>query len=231
MNLTQLLDRVRSYFSTLNRQRRYKTLSRLDVFDEIFLKKTWTANLKNIPVSGVGSSLNQTITARSTVEFVLKKYQIRSIVDIGCGDFTWMHEMNLEGINYTGVDIVEKLIEENRILYGTPQKTFLTLDICMDKIPTADLVICRDCLVHLSLPEIQMALKNIRESKSGYLLATTFSGVAENKNIVTGLWRPVSLDLPPFDFRKPIFYALEDAQDSGFYKIKKQLGFWKLEGI
>jgi len=231
MSLTQLFDRAQSYFSTQRRRRRYKTLSRSDVFAEIFLKKTWTANLKNIPVSGVGSGLDQTITARNVIEIALQNNRISSIVDIGCGDFTWMREMDLGEVKYTGIDIVEELIKENRTLYSSPQKTFLSLDICTDKIPSADLIICRDCLVHLSLSEIQMALKNIRESGSMYFLATTFTGISENNDIVTGLWRPINLELPPFNFPKAISYAMEDGQDSITDKINKQLGFWKLEGV
>lgn len=38
---------------------------------------------------------------------MLKKYSIKSILDIPCGDFSWMKKIELDGIEYIGADIVK----------------------------------------------------------------------------------------------------------------------------
>ena len=38
-------------------------------------------------------------------EFLQEK-KIKSISDVGCGDFNWMSEIDLKGISYTGYDWV-----------------------------------------------------------------------------------------------------------------------------
>ena len=82
--------------------------------------------------------------------------------------------------------------------------TFLNVDVTSDDLPEADVVLCRDCLVHLSSTDIFAALRNFRRSGSTYLLTTTYPGLlSHNRNIVTGMWRPVDLQLPPFGFPAP----------------------------
>ena len=44
---------------------------------------------------------------------MLYKYQIKSILDIPCGDFYWMKGLDLKNINYVGADIVAPLIKKN----------------------------------------------------------------------------------------------------------------------
>ena len=51
-----------------------------------------------------------------------------------------------------GVDIVSELIEKNKIKYSRKKNfDFKFLDLTKNKIPSADLIICRDLLFHLSL--------------------------------------------------------------------------------
>jgi hypothetical protein len=44
------------------------------------------------------------------------------------------------------------------------------LDLVRDPLPRADAVLCRDCLIHLSLEEGRRAPENIRRSGAAYLL-------------------------------------------------------------
>ena len=41
---------------------------------------------------------------------MIRKYSITSILDLGCGDNTWMSRVDLTGVHYRGVDISPYLI-------------------------------------------------------------------------------------------------------------------------
>ncbi|MCX6199256.1 MAG: class I SAM-dependent methyltransferase [Bacteroidetes bacterium] len=224
-----MLAKIKSYWNTKLRTLRYAQMSRQDIFNSIYNNRTWTGMRNEIPVSGRGSMLANTQGVRKGLEEIVENYAINLMVDIGCGDFTWMQKTNLPGVYYTGTEIVSALVHQNEKLFGSSTLKFIELDICKHELPKADLILCRDCMVHLSLSEISMAIKNIQSSNATYLLATTFTGITENKEIVTGLWRPINLELPPFNFSTPEFYLKEDDQPVNSNGIEKALGFWKLK--
>ena len=64
-------------------------------------------------ISGPGSNLNMTSSVRLNLNKIIEKYKIKSILDIPCGDFNWMREVDLSNLVYYGADIVDSLIEEN----------------------------------------------------------------------------------------------------------------------
>jgi hypothetical protein len=57
----------------------------------------------------------------------------------------------LSGVQYIGADVVPSLIASNREQFTRPGVHFIIADLTKDPPPRADLVLCRDCLVHLSL--------------------------------------------------------------------------------
>ena len=156
--------------------------------------------------SGVGSELSSTVNLRKELSFLFLKYKINSILDVPCGDFNWMSQMDLSGIEYTGGDIVEELIESNRIKF--PNIEFLQVDITKDSLVKSDLVLTRDCFAHLSNKKIIDAIENIKNSGSRYLLTTSFTKFCDNFDIEDGDWREINLMIPPFNL-KPIYLINE----------------------
>ena len=123
-------------------------------FDLIYEKNFWSSKES---VSGLGSQLDNTINIKDGIRDIIKKYDIKKILDAPCGDFNWIKDVLSEDLTYTGVDIFEKLIQKNKDLYSHKNIDFLTLDITKDMLPDSDLMICRDCLIpvsytHLTLP-------------------------------------------------------------------------------
>jgi len=96
-----------------------------------------------------------------------------------------------------------------------------------DHLPSADLILCRDCLVHLSYDDIRNALKNICSSNIRYLLTTTFPN-RENRDIETGQWRPLNLEAHPFFLPKPIAVINENCSESKGAYSDKSLALWDL---
>jgi len=85
----------------------------------------------------------------------------------------WLKEVDFGTARYIGVDIVAPIGDANRRRYGNDARSFLHLDIVSDALPKADLVLCRDCLVHLSNRKAFQALRNLQASGSDYLATTT----------------------------------------------------------
>jgi 2-polyprenyl-3-methyl-5-hydroxy-6-metoxy-1,4-benzoquinol methylase len=142
--------------------------SRKEAFEKIYSDNYWGTEVK----SGSGSTIAATENIRNIIPEIVNKYNIKSIVDVACGDLTWMPLVleKLGDIKYTGCDIVESLIEEHKKKY--PQYKFQTLDIVEENIPSGELIICREVLQHLPVRDIQKALINFSNSSAKYILAT-----------------------------------------------------------
>lgn len=198
------------------------------IFTDIYHENRWGGRES---VSGVGSDLDQT---RFIIELLPKLFsdlEIKTLLDIPCGDFFWMNKINLDGIDYIGGDIVKKIIKENRKKYGNINKKFIRMNLITDKIPKVDLILCRDCLVHFSFEDIYHSLHNICNSKSNYLLTTTFPACKYNKEIQTGHWRILNFTIEPFNFPKPLKTIWEGCTLQNYVYIDKSLGLWKIEDI
>jgi SAM-dependent methyltransferase len=199
-----------------------RSLSGEDVFTEIYRNNSW-ADAET--VSGRGSTLERTDAIRRALPALLESIGARSLLDAPCGDFNWMRHAGLGDIRYTGADIVPELVERNRRLYAGGSREFVVADITRDALPEADAILCRDCLVHLSFKHIHAALANFKRSGARFLLTTTYPTAPENRDIQTGWWRAVNLQLPPFNFPAPLRLVDEDAGAG------KSLGLWGLEKL
>lgn len=170
--------------------------------------------------SGPGSSVFRTRLLRPQITQLVADLGVRSLLDIPCGDFNWMRLTELPGVDYVGADIVAELVERNQSRHGGPGRRFVQLDMRRDPLPRADLVLCRDGLVHLSFADIARALQQIRQSGSTYLLATTFTAHPSNSDISAGSWRPLNLEIPPFDFPAPQSILPDGPRPDGSYPDK-----------
>src|SRR5581483_12277106 len=65
-------------------------------------------------VSGHGSKLSETLAIRSQLPAILKQLNIKSILDLPCGDFNWMKTVDLHEYHYIGADIVSAIISKNQ---------------------------------------------------------------------------------------------------------------------
>jgi hypothetical protein len=183
-------------------------------------------------VSGPGSNLVQTAVLRRELPSLLAELDVRRIIDSPCGDFKWMLAVDFGSIAYIGADIVEDLIDRNEKKYGSEERKFIVTDIVKDVLPLADLILCRDCFVHLSNRDVMRAIRCFKKSGSRYLLTTTFTALQKNVDMVTGRgWRPINLILPPFNFPPPIRLLNEKCFEQDGRYADKSLGLWLLKDI
>jgi len=206
----------------------WKGKSTEDVFTGIYRSNAWRGK---VSVSGTGSDVHQTIIITRELPALFNDFNISTMLDIPCGDFHWMKNVDLSSIDYTGADIVKELIRKNREKYARDGVRFQHLNLIKEKLPKVDLVFCRDCLAHFSFADIFLALDNVCNSQSEYLLTTTFTGRIVNYDIVTGQWRTLNLELAPLVLPKPLKIINEGCTEcDGAYK-DKALGLWRIADI
>ena len=138
---------------------------------------------------------------RRALPEMLKDLGVRTLVDIPCGDWNWMSQVELPVEKYIGGDLVPDVVAANQARFGNAHVEFRVFDLCADPLPPADLLLCRDALVHFSFADIWDAIENIVNAEIRLLASTTFPETRENIDIETGIhWRPLNLDAPPFSF-------------------------------
>lgn len=197
-------------------------------FSDIYFGNLW-GNSES--VSGPGSTLERTESFRDEIAHVLKSINAKSLLDAPCGDFNWMRKVNLDIDFYIGIDIVPEIIQNNKKKYNNKNRKFYHRDLIFDSLPKTDVILCRDGLVHFSLKDIKLALKNFKKSKSSYLLTTTFVNIINNSDIQTGLWRPINLEIHPFNLPIPLKLIDEKCHHSNGIYADKRLALWDLRLI
>jgi hypothetical protein len=195
------------------------------VFTEHFRTNGW-GNLES--VSGSGSTLAGTVAVRDALPAVLTQHDVRTMLDIPCGDFNWLNAVDLP-VRYVGADVVSEIVAMNSARFSAGGRSFVQLDLTTDVLPRADLILCRDCLFHFSFSDIAHALANIKRSGARLLLTTTNTELERNRDIVTGEWRRLNLQAAPFSLPAPLMLIDERCTDPG--ASDKQLGLWRIADL
>jgi hypothetical protein len=190
------------------------------IFTDFYNKNLWGDKESR---SGTGSNLLQTQVIMQKIPALLKKYKIKSLLDIPCGDFYWMQRVDLSGIKYIGADIVDDIIK----LCGEQYPfEFKVMDIINTPLPKVDMILSRDCLVHLPYSEIIKALTNIKKSGSKYLLTTSFPNHDNSDIAIIGHWRALNLQKEPFSLCEPLAVINENCtENDGIYNDKSMCLF------
>jgi hypothetical protein len=197
------------------------------VFTRIYETRAWG---EYESVSGRGSTHEATERIRAALPALLAQFNVRTILDAPCGDFHWMRKVDLGAVDYIGVDVVPGLVERLQRDPGASRHRFLLADITRDELPSADLVLCRDCLIHLPFARCFAALSNFHRSGIKYLLTTHCPNVQSQTDIETGSFRPLNLRLSPFDFPQPLATII-DAPDGAVPDDGRCLALWRIEDL
>jgi hypothetical protein len=206
----------------------FRGLGLEDAFARIYATNLWGADASR---SGLGSDADSTRVLRAALPDVLRAVAARSLLDAPCGDFGWLSHVDLGPVDYIGADIVPALVERNTSLFADARRRFVHLDLTRDPLPAADVVLCRDCLVHLSFDNVQRVLDNIQRSGASFLLTTTFTDHETNEDIVDGDWRILNLERPPFNLPPPMAVIVEGCVEGAGDYADKSLGLWRMEDL
>jgi SAM-dependent methyltransferase len=180
-----------------NKKENEKTIDH--IFEQIYKENAWQYG------SGEGSLPQNTKEYRKFLQNFLKTYKIKTVLDLGCGDWQFSKFIDWNGINYIGVDVVGFIIEENIKKYSKKNINFYKKDLLTGDLPKADLIILKDVLQHLTNKNILNFLPKLKDYKFA-LLINSFA--PENVDCKDGEFRSLNLKKSPFNLKakEVLFY-------------------------
>jgi len=191
------------------------------VFERAYVTQAWGSSESG---SGVGSELDATRNLQAYLPELFNRLAIKTFLDAPCGDWNWMRKVDLTQVEYIGADVVSSVITKNTNKYARSNIRFLQADLTKDLLPSADLILCRDCWVHLSYQDISAMLENFRRTGANWLLVSDTPSAESNVNKLTGIgWRHINLSLPPFCFPPP-----EERRKDHYDFEPIQISLWRL---
>lgn len=155
---------------------------------QIYEQRLWGGETHDF-YSGFGSYDSKIMNPylESLIAFLESHNTPLVVCDLGCGDFNIGKHLTQYTRKYIAIDIVENLINRNKILYKEDNLEFLCLDISKDELPSGDCVILRQILQHLSNTEIQNVVEKLVDYK--YVILTEHIPLGDfipNKDIISG---------------------------------------------
>jgi SAM-dependent methyltransferase len=131
-----------------------------EVFAEIYARNQWGGQAGELS-SGSGSTASQAAAYVAEIRSLMQERGVRTVLDLGCGDFRVGSLLAAPGVDYCGVDVVPDVIAEDARRHAGPGVRFLCADLLEDPLPAADLCLVRQVFQHLSNDEILRALARL----------------------------------------------------------------------
>jgi SAM-dependent methyltransferase len=182
-----------------------------DEFTKIYRQHVWGGRSR----SGPGSDPEVLQPYSELLVDFMKRRHIRSVVDVGCGDWALGRTLDWSAVDYTGVDIVPDTIESLNAEYGSTRVRFVCLDLIADELPSAELCVIKDVLQHLSNEAVHKFLGKLETHFNMALITNDVSHrkrgnwrtlwkkevIEANSRIQNGGYRPLRLTEPPFNLQ------------------------------
>ena len=153
--------------------------------------------------SGGGSSVEANEVYTQQIRQLIQDYDIKSVVDLGCGDWQSSHLIykDLKNVTYTGYDCYKPMIESNQSQFAEshPHCRFEHLDIFKDRkqIKDAELYILKDILQHWTCAEIKTFLDWIATKPFRCVVVCNCSGQTVDYQDEPFRSRPLSVNYYP----------------------------------
>ena len=200
-------------------------------FKYIYKSKYWQ-NILDGSLSGGGSNAISTNHIKKGLCEFIEHQNIRSIIDIPCGDWKWMSELDLTNLKYVGYDVVDDLILDNQKKYAKNNIKFEVKNLIHDRLPKSDLIIIRDLLVHLDHKDIIKCLSNLNDSDFKFVGITNYPKIHSHKNRFFGdylrlgdKWRAINFSIHPYNLPSPDF-NISDVNDLSEIDKGKYISIW-----
>ncbi|MEO8403094.1 MAG: class I SAM-dependent methyltransferase [Chitinophagaceae bacterium] len=187
---------------------KFRNLNNRDIFNTIYSKGLWGSAKEGFS-SGLGTQNSKTLYYINTCVDFIKEKDIRTVLDIGCGDFSISRSIvNQTNIEYLGVDVASKVIEYNNVHFSSDRVKFKSLDATIDILPKADLITIRQVLQHLSNEQIMIILDKALKAGKNVIIT---EHLLDDENILPNIDKSagpdvriyfnsgVYIDKPPFN--------------------------------
>lgn len=216
-----VMEAYRPSRTSVNRNSANSSKDLSSVFSKIYRTKAWGDSPDKF-FSGPGSNIEY---CQDYIEFVkrfISEHSIKSIIDIGCGDFRISSQILSPETTYVGLDTVKELIDYNQDRFGTSKVSFKCQDATSGTLPNGELCLVRQVFQHLSNRDIASILSKIAAFK--YVIVTEHfpnSLAMPNIDIDSGASirhakkSAVQIDKPPFNVSN-VRLALSVVLNSGW---------------
>jgi hypothetical protein len=135
-----------------------------EIFGKIYAGKIWGEGSENSPLSGAGSTV---YSSKEFVEYVsgfIAREKIKSVFDLGHGDWQMWGTYRFLDVDYTGFDVVQELSRDLALRFGNKTTRF-KFQSGLEAFPIAELMICKDVLQHLSNEKVLSILSQVKDFK------------------------------------------------------------------
>ena len=142
---------------------------------------------------------------------LLKKLGVRTVLDLGCGDWQFSRLIDWSGIDYVGIDVVPSVIEKNQAEHSKSNVRFLLHSGDFSNLPKAELLIVKDVMQHWSNQSIFSFLPVMRTFPLS-LVTNCVNPEREtvNRDIPDGEYRYLDIRLPPFSISAQEVYEFKN---------------------
>jgi SAM-dependent methyltransferase len=128
----------------------------------------------------------------------MDRCSVQTVIDVGCGDWTYSRHLDFSGRQYLGIDVVPSVIARNIAEFGAPNVRFTQENLCAPgDLPDCDLLLCKDVLQHLSTANVMAILGKIGGARMALI---TNDYHPSNRDCSNGDTRPLDVSAPPFNF-------------------------------
>jgi len=189
-----------------------------EIFSDIYDKGSWGNKRKGVPLSGPGSSLPAAKDISNMLDKFISDIGIKTVTDLGCGDLTWISKsqfFNNDDINYTGVDVVESLIDSHKKNFD---KNFELRDITNYVPERTDLIIIRDVIFHLKNEDILNIFKNIKGKFKYICITSNINEVNPDASFITGHFAERNIRQEPFNVSGKCLIQLRERSQNGNFR-------------
>lgn len=179
-------------------------------FEEIYATDEWGQG------SGEGSF---PVHTRGYIRFLqryIKQHNIKSVVDLGCGDWQFSQFIDWSRVEYQGFDLVAPVIEKNRECFGANNIKFHHYDGDFSELPEADLLIAKDVLQHWSNETVLEFLPQLERYPHALITnCVNPTAITDNQNIADGGFRYLDLMRSPFNLEARLVFSFTNHRTLG----------------
>lgn len=153
-----------------------------NIFDDIYEHNKWNGG------SGPGSNKSNTTEYVSYLNDLIHSLNVKSFLDVGCGDWQLAEQIDFTGIRYKGIDVSKNAVIAAKS--KAPEGTDISSQEIHEISESFDFVHIKDVLQHLPLIECDKILGHA--SKSKYVLVVN-DHCESNSDIDAGQHRPLNV--------------------------------------
>ena len=187
-----------------------------DAFSIIYKSNTWGFG------SGLGSLPRWTRPYQQFLQMFMRENNIKTVVDVGCGDWQFSRLIDWSAVDYLGLDVVPEVIKKNRSRYAAPNVRFELAPERFADISSADLLLVKDVLQHFPTDAVHRFVKEVL-GRFRFALVTNCIEPASHRNreIEVGGFRPLDLREAPFNYPAPVVFSFSGPAKRSLRTMRK----------